>query len=309
MTLTIKKTLIPLTILMIFLFSITACSHYLNGKKPAKLSPSTIETDVKLKSSSDKKPYIVINWNTTNPFAHYEIYKAIKTDEKIELKKLLVINQAENIPVSDEDVEYGKTYVYQVRSLFADQSAYSKPIAVAVYNDAPEKENIKLYPVSKDVIKIIWNEVPGAKSYNIYRGYEDSSEPEKIDNTIKAESYVRNTTSSSPCYFKVQACFEFYDGKISEKIYFEHPQNFESLSTTTTSAYIKWDIIEYASSYRIYLQYGNEEPQILSTNDPFENLVGLIPDSSYTVSCHALYADKFESFSPDSNEITFRTKA
>lgn len=150
-------------------------------------------------STSSGKP--VIKWKKISGAAKYEVYRA--TSKTGTYKKIATTAKTS---YTDKSAKAGKTYYYKVRAVSADsnvaKSAFSSVEKIAAKCARPAV-TVKLNRSKKPYLK--WNDVSGAKKYQIYVATSKDGKYKLLATTTK-ESYTHKTAAKGKTYYyKVRA--------------------------------------------------------------------------------------------------------
>lgn len=203
---------------------------------------------------------IRLEWKKTDSDAIYHIYrKEIGGD----WKKL--DTDCPNNYYSDITAENGKEYIYRVRSVV--ESDYGK--ATSVYYVA-DKMPVKFLeaPIMNDLeitengIGLSWNPVEFAWGYSVLRkplgsdsdwevlGYRASNETSYMDKTA--------SLTDGAYVYSVRSEGDGFSGSYSSgKEYFTLKEPEFTVSVDADGVHIKWDKVQYATSYRVLEQLSN----------------------------------------------------
>jgi len=217
---------------------------------------------------SDK---IRVTWSPVKNANAYLVYKGLKTNEN-DLENSEDQIYVEENSFEDTDIEPNLTYVYRVVSIvIADEdNLYSKledsPIAEGFakleVEPLPEVVTGLEVKLESNVIKLSWNEVKNANSYEVFK-YEPSKQDWKkliSTNTTKAED--KNLLRGEYNAYAVRAINQAGVGEWGEpkqvfvsKINFTQPQKVEGLTASIGKAggiEVSWKPSLGASSYYLY---------------------------------------------------------
>lgn len=167
---------------------------------------------------SQEEGNLKIKWAAVEDAVRYEVHRSTKKDSGYEL---LTSDVTKTFYV-DSDAEYGKTYYYCIRAVFADWSAteYSDPVSGYVLAK-PEINYIK--SKSSKTLEINWDAVKGAQGYRLYRKDASSDTFEEVAELTSGTqtTYVDTVKSNNKKYtYKIKA-YNINSGKEGESGYSE----------------------------------------------------------------------------------------
>ncbi len=214
---------------------------------PRLLSAEKVYSGVKLK------------WSCSSDADGYYIYKKDKSGKYQRIATLKGKNNT--------------SYIHK-----SPYSSYKNTYTVKAYNDSGtsryKKSGISIYYVgapklvsannTTNGIKVVWNKVPYADNYLVYRKLKGEGSWERIGKTQKAKCYFidETATNNNTYYYTVRAYddngISAYNKKGVSAKYVSAPQ-ISSIKNSATGVRIGWNKVSDATSYRIYrkTQSGN----------------------------------------------------
>lgn len=186
-----------------------------------------------------------LSWKSVTGASRYQIAKLLSGE------KSYTYISVNGTSYTDNNVTEGCGYYYQVRGLSGNGSAGSW--SKAVYCAAMSKPVITKVEDMEETIKIEWDAVTGAESYELY--YKNANEANWKKATVHSTSVeMNNPVSGDKYYFQVRPI-----GKngatgpyssVSSKYFVSVPKN---LTVTDKGSYIRlsWNAVSGATKYRI----------------------------------------------------------
>ncbi len=120
----------------------------------------------------------------------------------------------------------------------------------------------KVYPANEPYgIKLTWNSVDDAESYNIYRrqGEGESKFIARVEGTQSTEYFDDDLISGKRYYYRVKAVNSIGEGDLSDekrRTFIASPQNYKAESKNGYLR-ISWDSVTGADEYFVYRKSGN----------------------------------------------------
>lgn len=144
-----------------------------------------------LKSAKNTKNGIKVTWEGVENAKYYRVYR-----HEIGDKTWTYLGTVEGTSYTDRDVQNNKTWKYTVRAVGNNgkKSGYESGIKITSVATPALKSVINL----KNGIRVMWNEVEGAKSYRVYR--RGTSGGWKLLATVKTTKYVDSTAKTGKYY-------------------------------------------------------------------------------------------------------------
>lgn len=143
--------------------------------------------------------------------------------------------------------------MYNGATLYGDENGVEVPVVTSLEN-------------AESGVKIQWNKTDGAVFYNVYRKVDGSSWQylKSVKTTAFTDTSVQNGTDY---VYTVRA----YDGKVLSRFYggthikYLSQVDFKSVSNTANGVYLKWNVNNKASGYKIYRQTNSGKWEFLAT--------------------------------------------
>ena len=232
-----------------------------------------------------------LKWNKVNSAEKYEIYVV----EGKEVTKVATV--AETAYTHDNAVQ-GTEYTYKVRAIATgyDNSEFSSEATILCKCVKPvvKAENDK---VDKKTI-LTWNSVEGADKYEIYR-------TTALDGTYEKIGYTKNSTYSDTrieygktYYYQVEAiCSKNSEANaisdavecVIPKLKLNAPAGLTAtLDVKTGKPQLKWNIVEGADKYEIYVVEGKETTKLATVAETAYTHDKAVHGTDYTYKVRAI---------------------
>lgn len=195
----------------------------------------------------------------------FEVYRS--TSKTKGYKKIATISDTS---YTDKNIKSGSTYYYKLKPFYYDSKTkkkytgnYSEPAGVKILLGSIYLETQQ---TAANKVKLTWDKVSGAKSYEIYYKSNMPGDAYKYLTTTGKLSYTAKLSANTGYSFQIRACKEagnvksyYQSAGAYINLGFKAPENFritkKSVSVKSTSATIKstlkWDRVYGAKSYRI----------------------------------------------------------
>ena len=204
-----------------------------------------------------------ISWDAVRGAASYNVYRFYSADD-IEL-----IASTSDTSVIVSDLRTSLKYYYKIEAVGEngqDVSALSGRVGCTCISIPPTPVINSVEPYATYKLKVNWDAVDGAATYNVYRYFKDRGLV-LLGSTDKLSYIVSDLNTGDNCYFRVEAVTE--DGKdISEvsslvggtcESYPPVPKNVIATTSKRPLAIdLKWDPVDGATGYEIY-KYNDSE--------------------------------------------------
>ena len=197
---------------------------------------------------------ITIKWDEIAGTMEYKIYRAESKSGDYMLLQLS--NAASYI---DTSAEAGKAYYYKVMAVHEKSAANSAYSAIKTQTaDLPQPTITLSNVASSGKIKVSWEEIDGAKAYEVYRAVSESGGYTLMKTTTSLSYTNTSAVAGNAYYYKVVAVHANSDANSAESEVVSRtcalPQTKVTLSNVSSSGKIKvsWDEVEGAVAYKIY---------------------------------------------------------
>lgn len=231
---------------------------------------------------------IETTWSAVNGATAYNVYRRLPDG-----KWSVLTTGIPDLSYVDTTVECGITYEYAVRAINdnGDISPYNTKSATAVL--IPVLDSVV---VAEEGVKLNWNALDNANSYNVYRQAKGSDTWERIA-SVETNEYtdISEEGKTQPYYYTVSAVF----GEIESKTYAGMP-NFLEIAITAETVYpteentahikVSFDCPD-AEIIEVYKSVNNEEAVLLEYTDDFVD-AEITEGNTYTYTVVAIAAGK-----------------
>ncbi|CAN7759153.1 OmpL47-type beta-barrel domain-containing protein [Paenibacillus sp. LjRoot56] len=171
---------------------------------PILMAPSVLK--VESKQVDPANPSITLSWIGVEDAAKYNVYRKVAGTSKFEL-----LGSATTNTYIDNTVDVGMNYEYQVTTvdLAGVETGPSGSITVSMIDPTVPVPDVPVHlqvsTVNKNDLTISWDEVTGAKTYNIYRSKSAGGSFELIGKSNQASYTDTTVLTTIPYYYKVAA--------------------------------------------------------------------------------------------------------
>lgn len=228
---------------------------------------------------------VEIEWNKTSSKAKYNIMRKEDGGDWKTIK-----SSYSGTTYKDKTAENGKNYMYSVKAVISTD--YGKAIS-SYYSDAQNSVTFFAAPVLNDVavseagVVVSWNAVEGVNGYTILRRPLNKSEGwTDLGRVDPAVVEFTDTTADLESAYIYTVRSEGENGKGSyysagrEFIILNEPKNVShNFNVNNDCAYIKWEVVPYATQYNIYVTNEAGEWELYKTVDHETE-----DDGGYTIS-------------------------
>ena len=261
-----------------------------------------------LKAQADSTGFPLLTWNPVEGIDRYVLWRA--TSKNGNYTKVAELTENAYL---DAAAQAGKTYYYKVQGLCDAQPAMNTPLSTAVSAacrcPAPVLHMAADEATGKQVLT--WNQVDGAKKYELYRATSQNGKYSKVTTTTKL-TYTDSKASVGTVYFykvRALASSSTYNSSYSEILsgfaICAQPKVKLTLDSTSGKPQLTWSKITGAAEYRIARRLGDsEEFEILAVQKgtSYTDKTALV-DVAYTYTVQAV-GKKAETASVPSAWIT-----
>ncbi len=199
--------------------------------------------------TTDEKGNMTVKWKSVDGAKGYVVYKRIKGGDWAELK---TVENAKTLSYTDKATKKaGTVYQYTVKAYNGKvYSKYDSTGLSGMYLAAPttKLENVE------GGIKISWNTVTGAKSYNVYKKAEGKTSWTCICKGCTDKSYIDdNITYNKKYTYMVKAVSDSFNSSYkSAEIYAVSTPVLTGAVKTTDGISISWEPVDGADTYYVY---------------------------------------------------------
>lgn len=145
---------------------------------------------------------VMLQWESNDETCIYQVQRALKPAGTF-TEVTSVSGQVGMVSCYDCDVILGSTYYYKAVKLAGNQILEESPV-IEMRITLAVPSNIKAEKVKESQVRISWDQVEGAASYDIYRSDTKGNGFRKIGKSDKTE-FTDNKVSGGVFYYKVAA--------------------------------------------------------------------------------------------------------
>lgn len=240
-------------------------------------------------SSTDNALCIKTSWNAVKGATGYNVYRRIPGTTWAAL-----VRGTTDLYYLDTTVESGIKYEYAVRAVntAGNMSSYYTKTAIAV--TIPDLDSVV---VTEDGVKLTWNALQNATSYNIYRKADGVDTWEKTA-TVETNEYTDTSEEgkTQPYYYTVSAVFGDTESAVNDGI-----PNFTEAQISATFVPATDDKAPYidvtvtcdgAEALEIYKSVNGEEPILLDNITASFEDTQIEEGNTYTYTVKAMATEK-----------------
>lgn len=216
---------------------------------------------LKASANDDGKP--IITWGEIADAVAYKVYRSTSSG-----KGYTVIDTVEENAYTDMSAATGKTYYYKVVAVAQQTESATSSYVKAQSKCAVPEMTLEQNEAGKPVLS--WNQVPGAKKYEIYRSVDGGSF-KKLTTTTKTTYTNTGASGGTACAYKVRAL----GSSSSYNSAFCQPQTSNvrcatpvltaKIDTNTGLPNLSWGKVTGAASYQIYRSTNGGEYTLIAT--------------------------------------------
>lgn len=201
---------------------------------------------------------IQITWQTSQSASSYNIYRALS-----QTGTRALVGTSTNLTFDDLNISIGTTYWYWIKACNGQNcSDFSQPDSgFASQTSLPAPTNVHASDGDfLDLIRIDWDIVSGATSYNIYRALSATGNKQYVNTTISNEYLDDSITDTNYYWYWVKACnssgcsdFSLGDsGHLKEPIP-EPPKTVNATDGTfADKIFVEWTPVAGVNEYHVY---------------------------------------------------------
>ena len=204
-----------------------------------------------------------------------------------------VMNVARSVATIDTDEIYGAEYpVGKYYVVAAAEGQFNIELTLLNEEDLPATPaNLVATTIDEFSIKLEWDAVEKATSYNIYRN------DEFVANVVGTTFLDENLESDVDYCYVVKAYNDILESVASEKacaktkkFVLTPPTEIKAVATSTTTIVLTWSKVEKVGGYAIYSGY-----DYIRVSDTTYTIENLVPNTEYCYMVSSVYKDR-ESF-------------
>lgn len=255
------------------------------GKQSDSLKISTllaVVSDVTV--DNVKGNNITLSWQENLKADKYAVY-VYSESKKAYVEKAVTTKPHATVTVQ----HYNKQYTFTVKAMAERNSKmyYSDFSETAgAMTDYPVPENIRVSDVRSASYKLLWDKIPDADTYKIYRLNGDTYE---VLATVSSNSYtVGNLSYGQIDSYKITAVYKSgskqYESSYSDEIMAATtPAKVKDFKATAYTQTVKftWTAVENADSYNIYIYENGQYVLVGSTSGTSHKVAGLSEGTEY----------------------------
>ncbi|MCH3963530.1 MAG: fibronectin type III domain-containing protein [Clostridium sp.] len=222
-----------------------------------------------LQASGLNENSIGLSWDNVSGVQSYNIYRSDS-----ETGEYFKVGNTSGTTYEDTELEFGKTYYYKVTALnIAGESEKSASVSAATESETPPPVESVVPGVptgphasglDESSIRLSWNNVSGADSYNIYRSETEAGEYSKVGSTSGTSYEDTGLESGKTYYYKITAVNGAGESEKSSGVSATTnnetptpalpgvPTGLQALGLNESSIKLNWDVVSGADSYNIY---------------------------------------------------------
>lgn len=224
-----------------------------NDGKLIKVYPAPANVKVTSKSYNTA----TIQYDKVSGATNYRIYRSTKVDGTY---TLVGTNNASTLSYTDKNLTPGTTYYYKVEAYETGNNLVSAGIMSGAKSVKPvlaAPKNVKASGYTYTSLKITWDTVAGAKSYNVYAATSKSGTYKKIASNVKKTSYTnKNLSLGERYYYKIEAvsgtAVSAKSAAASAKVVTAATKEVNVTSDDYNSITLKWKKVSGATKYYVY---------------------------------------------------------
>ncbi|MEH7120307.1 SGNH/GDSL hydrolase family protein [Neobacillus vireti] len=187
-------------------FSFGGTTGIVNGIEitPILLAPSQLKIDEQ--SLDVNKPFVTLSWKGVEDAVKYNVYRKIAGT-----KDFVLLGSTDSDSYKDTSVDLGLEYEYAATTIDNAnvETVPSLPLEVKMIDPSQpvplKPSNLKYGDVNKNDLTVLWDQVDGAITYNVYRSKKQDGKYQLIGKS-KTTSYKDSTVLTTiPYFYKVAA--------------------------------------------------------------------------------------------------------
>ena len=220
-------------------------------------TPQNVTSEMTLKGSN----YVVnVTWDAVKIAEKYQVYRSNSSGYYANYE--LIADDVTTNSWVDNAPTLGNNY-YKIKAVGYDMESYESDVTSVNFSLSSTPTNVvgALALSSKNlVIKVNWDAVENATSYNVYRSDNYYGDYTKVAENVKTNSWTDKSPRVGSNYYKIQAVDHGLTSQMSSSsevvnCALNTPENVKSeLALNKNQFVIKvtWDAVEFAESYLVY---------------------------------------------------------
>jgi fibronectin type 3 domain-containing protein len=304
-----KKTI--LEILLITGILLSACS---TGTGPGGGGGGGLAAPSKVTAEGTSSTGITLTWTVVSGAAKYKIYTAVTSTGVYRY-----VDETEERTYIVNDLVPASTYYYKVSSVDINgmegpQSTYAE--GTTKEQTIPVPGSVSAAALSSDSIRINWNSVTGATSYNVYRSSSASGSYALISTRTDTTYTDTVLTPLTTYYYRVSAVTSRGEGEQSNQVsattpaegVIPAPGGLQASPQGSDSIRISWNAVPEATGYKIYRSSSASGSYTLLNSSPGTSYTdtGLSPLTTYYYKISTVHS---KGESEQSNSVSAATPA
>ena len=231
-----------------------------------------LDAPTNVKASITDDFFIKVSWNTVKYAESYDVYRSSSSSGTF----TKVASAVKAASWTDQNPLSGNNYyrVYAVgHGLTSQPSATSNAVNFTL--GAPT--NVTASLTDDFFIKVSWNSVKYAESYDVYRSSSSSGSFTKVSTGIKTTSWTDQSPLSGNNYYRVYAVGHGLTSQPSSSsnavnYALDAPSNVTASTTNDFTVKLHWDVVEHAEYYIVYRSnketgsFNQVSPKVTSTS-------------------------------------------
>jgi len=195
---------------------------------------------------------ILVTWDAVDDAASYKVYRASSKTGTFSC-----IGSTSAKKLTDTTADAGKTYYYKVKAIAGNTGSNSKFSDVLSGTYKLSQPELELSGTADGSVKLTWDKVSGARSYDLYRS-KNGSDWSLIKN-VSGTSYTNASVTAGTSYtYRIQAIAakDAANSAMSETDTITAPLAAPTIRVKTTSEsgkpVISWEAVEDARQYEVF---------------------------------------------------------
>lgn len=198
-----------------------------------------------------------VQYDKVNGATNYRIYRSVKEDGTY---TLVGTNNGDVLNFTDKNLAPGTTYYYKVEAYEVGNNLTSAGImsnAKSVKPVLTVPKKVKATGYTYTSLKLTWDAVPGAKSYNVYVATSKRGTYKKIASSVKKTSYIHKSLKlGNKYYYKIEAvngaAVSGKSAAASGTVVTAATKEVTVTSNDYNSITLKWKKVSGATKYYVY---------------------------------------------------------
>lgn len=295
---------------------ITVSAKDKSGKKAVCLVKVSPKKPASVKESSSTLSSVTVRWSKSVGATGYEVLVFDKSG-----KNRLLSRETKKTSFTVSGLKPGESVKLKIRSIYKNKktvlkSSYSSFTAKAA--TAGAVKNLRQEQKSLSSVRVLWDALPGAKEYRVYKFDEAKKNWKLVLTTEKTAFLLKGLSPLKPVKILVRAVFE--NGKktvVGKRAYLTvftastETENLRQTSSTPFSATVSWDKTEKATEYRVfkYDESGKKWTLLKALKKTNFTLSSLAPSSEYQIRVQSVFTVDKKTVLGDFSSVSVKTAA